>query len=753
MDRRTFGKNLSMIGLASLLPSSLRSAMPIASPHSESAAANLPPVSFNHRSYLIDGQPIYLHSGEFHYFRVPKSDWRRRMELFKQAGGNCIATYVPWLLHEPQEGKFVFGGEEGVTDLEGYLAVAREVGLYVIARPGPYQYSELIYDGLPRWLVENYPEIRAHNYEGKAFRTSSVSYLHPLFIAKVRTWFAQVCPILARHTVAQGGPIAFVQLDNEMTGIHVWFGGLDYNAETMGFGRTDGRYTRFLRTRYGDVGAVNESYKTGFASLEAVRPPSPSGPPASAEIRRRKDYWDFYLSTIAEYAQTLAGMIREHGIDVPLVHNSASPEMNADFLETVAALGPSFLLGSDHYYNLDQNWPQNNPTPQYALRVFYSLEMLRLMGFPSTVFELPGGSASDWPPATPEDLKACYWANLALGMKGSNYYIFTGGPNPPGAGVTTDLYDYGAAIGARGEVRPLYSVQKDFGLFLKERPWLVESEREHDCRLALDFEYARSDRYWPERGEFLVSNTDARDFFRRGALTTAFCASLSPILSDLRADDWTRDLKTPLVVVSSASMAASYQRKLVAFLQAGGRVLIAPVLPTLDENLNPCSVLKDFLGSPSISKCRQEYVRVTVAGVVNILNNGEVFFTEQAPPGAEIVGRDELTGSVIAWSRKTDTGGEAVFLGFRWLEAMREHERMLKALLERLGLNQKVECSNPNVWTSLRTHGPKSALFILNLLSAPMEARIRCRPGSQKAWLDTGTHNLPPMTVKYIEVA
>jgi len=68
------------------------------------------PITFDTRCYRVEGEPIYLYSGEFHYFRVPRRDWVERMRLLKETGGNCVATYVPWLLHEPEEGKFVFGG-------------------------------------------------------------------------------------------------------------------------------------------------------------------------------------------------------------------------------------------------------------------------------------------------------------------------------------------------------------------------------------------------------------------------------------------------------------------------------------------------------------------------------------------------------------------------------------------------------------------------------------------------------------------
>ena len=79
----------------------------------------------------------------------------------------------------------------------------------------------------------------------------------------MRSWYSQVCPLIARYSVSQGGPVAFTQFDNELTGIHVWFGSLDYNAETMGFGRPDGRYPRYLRERFGAIDRLNQAYETG----------------------------------------------------------------------------------------------------------------------------------------------------------------------------------------------------------------------------------------------------------------------------------------------------------------------------------------------------------------------------------------------------------------------------------------------------------------------------------------------------------
>jgi beta-galactosidase len=708
------------------------------------------PITFDDKRYYINGKPAFLYSGEFHYFRVPKKDWRRRMNLFREAGGNCIATYIPWLIHEPVEGRFEFGTEPGYLDLDGFFKTACSAGLYVIAKPGPYQYSELKYSGLPTWLYDHYLSLRAYNIAGKPLGTGVISYLHPLLMEKVRKWFDEVCPIIAQHTVKNGGSVAFVQLDNELVGIYEGFGSLDYNPETMGFGKKDGRYIKFLTQKYHDILSLNTAYGTDFYIFEEVKPVSSSSPKDTFSVRRVKDYFDFCLKVVAEYAECLTGMIREYGIDVPVVHNSPHPEMNGFFVETAEKLGKQFLLGSDHYYCLSQGWRQNNPTPQYAIHCFYSLEMLRLMGYPPTVYELPGGSMSDFPPITPDDALACYMSNLALGMKGSNFYIFTGGPNPPGAGITTDIYDYGAAISADGEIRPLYQVQKNFGDFLSTRSWLANANRIYDCRFALDFDYSRSRKYWKERGDYLFSNDEAWDFFKTGALTTAFCAGISPAICNLGADDWVNDILTPVVVVSSSGMATDKQERIVRFIKNGGNILIMPVLPSFDENLNPCTILSDFLGSPTLSIGDNLYCRINIAGVTNVLKNGDVFFTKQSPKGSMVIGEDELTGNSVAW-QINNRQGNAIFIGFNWYHSMREHERMLLGALKRIGFRQRVVCSNPNIWTSLHCDGERCILFMMNLFTSPFEAAISYFYGKDYKEYNLGKFAFAPMSVNFIE--
>ncbi len=712
--------------------------------------SNRMPLEFTGEYFTSGGKPLYLISGEFHYFRVPRSDWRSRMQLLKQAGGNCIATYIPWLIHEPTEGRFTFTGAD-MRDLEGFLKTAAEEGLYVIARPGPYQYSELLYDGLPQWLTEKYPQLRAKNIEGNDFRRASLSYMHPLFLEKVEKWFDAVCPIIRKYTILNGGPIAMVQLDNEVMGIHVWNGSLDYNPETMGFGKEDGRYSSFLKNKYLTIDSVNNAYETSFKNFAAVTPLPVIPYTSVSDIRRIKDYADFYFDLHAGYLAKLAFMVRRHDIRVPLSHNSANPDMNGMLKETVEKLGnKKFLLGTDNYYTLDQTWRQNNPTPQYAARTLLSLEMLRVWGYPPMVCELPAGSLSSWPPVTATDARACYWMHMAYGMKGFNLYIFTGGINPPGLGTTTDLYDYGAPVGPAGEIRPHYAVIKEIGGFIRKNPWFIQAERINDCWIGLNYDYSRAYHYMFKRGNFLFNNAEAWNMMTTGALTTALCANMSPAFLNLDSNNWTDDISRPLIVVSSDCMSKKIQQTLIAFIKKGGNLMITPVIPYLDENFNPCTDLLEYLGNPVIRHLSQvAFPRINVQQVKNIMS-ADAFYAVNIPPDAMILGKDDVTQNTICYKYSIKNAGTVIFLGINWLHAQQEHINMLSYLLEELGMDQRIICDNPSVWTSLRVSGDKHILFLMNLMSSPMEATVDCK--IEGKLFKAGIHKLKAMEVKYVLV-
>ena len=697
----------------------------------------LPSLTFDARSFLAGGRRIFLVSGEQHYFRVPREGWRDRMEKLKAAGAKCVATYVPWLLHEPDEGRYDFSTP--AYDFEHFLELCAEVGLWAIVRPGPYQYSELLNGGLPAWLAQDYPEIKAHRLDGRPFETSlfSVSYLHPVFLEKVRRWFDEVVPRLAAHQLTRGGAVAAVQLDNELMGIHEWFGSWDYHPEALGIGREDGRWREFLEARHGSLDAVNQAWGGRARCWAEALPIEKPLAGTRTEQRRLKDFHDFYFASCADYLGILAGWVRELGIEVPLIHNSAGPGMNAYFETVVKRLGQGFLFGADHYYNLGLDWGDGtHPTPKYASKIFYSMEMLRHFGMPPCILEMPGGSAMDFPPILGSDLECTYLANLAYGMKGYNIYVHAGGQNPPGAAdpdCGMAVYDYGAAISPTGELRELYHVQKHIADLIHAHSWLPGARRVADCRLGLVREYGRSIHYGDGKPELAVSNYAAWTLMRKGLMMTAFCASLSPEMTAMDDDDWVEDVATPLMLACGDALDRRIQERLVTFLERGGQLLLAPGLPSLDQDFTPCSVLANYLGAE-----------------VSPLSEGAPASVHR-PAAMQPVLFDPCTGTPLGWEMLLASGGKVILLERTWVMGRHWDATLLRDALRRLGCQPVVECDNPNLWTSLLSDGERCLLFLMNFFTGPLQATVSYRHLGSGTWTQTGAHTIPGVSVKVVE--
>ncbi len=168
-------------------------------------------IRYDGQCLTIDGQDTFIYSGSFHYFRCPKPLWRRRFEKIKAAGFNCVQTYIAWNVHENVMPKSLDDySHVDMTDFEDYLTMAREFGLYVLARPGPYICAEWDTGGFPQWLITKRPK----DYSGLWLRSDE-----PTFMAWSRHWYNAVCPVIARHQITRQpkgktGVIMF-QVENE----------------------------------------------------------------------------------------------------------------------------------------------------------------------------------------------------------------------------------------------------------------------------------------------------------------------------------------------------------------------------------------------------------------------------------------------------------------------------------------------------------------------------------------------------------
>lgn len=152
-------------------------------------------------SLLRDARRWMPVMGEFHYARVPAADWREELLKLKAGGIDLVASYVFWIHHEEIEGERDWSDDR---DLRRFVETARDAGLEVVVRLGPWCHGEVRNGGLPDWLVATF---------GDRARTDD-----PAYLAAVRRHFADIAARLDGLLWKQGGPVVGFQIENEFYG-------------------------------------------------------------------------------------------------------------------------------------------------------------------------------------------------------------------------------------------------------------------------------------------------------------------------------------------------------------------------------------------------------------------------------------------------------------------------------------------------------------------------------------------------------
>ncbi|CAE6453872.1 unnamed protein product [Rhizoctonia solani] len=177
--------------------------------HGNSSAA----VTFDQHSLLLDGKRVMVFSGEFHPWRLPSTPlWRDVLEKMKAAGFNAVSIYFHWGLSESKQGNLNFEGHRSVTR---FLDIAKDVGILVIVRPGPYINAETAGGGYPGWL-SNVPDTARSNGSD--------------FTAAWRPYIRAVAEYTAPYQYPDG-PVILVQSENEYS--------MDNPSDKTTYGHTD----------------------------------------------------------------------------------------------------------------------------------------------------------------------------------------------------------------------------------------------------------------------------------------------------------------------------------------------------------------------------------------------------------------------------------------------------------------------------------------------------------------------------------
>jgi beta-galactosidase GanA len=188
------------------------------------AAATTHQITFDAHSLMVDGNRLFVWSGEFHPFRLPSpSLWLDILQKMKSNGYNAVCMYFNWSYHSPASGVYDFAG---VRDMDLAMRMAADTGIYVLARPGPYINGEVNAGGFPGWLTRTAAKARTND---------------PVYLSAADQWLTAINGILVKHQLTDGGgTLLLYQIENEYASNVASSTGIDYMAHLYTKARSDG---------------------------------------------------------------------------------------------------------------------------------------------------------------------------------------------------------------------------------------------------------------------------------------------------------------------------------------------------------------------------------------------------------------------------------------------------------------------------------------------------------------------------------
>jgi len=154
---------------------------------------------YTNRFLRRDGKPWLPVMGEFHFSRCRPEFWEEELLKIQAGGVSIVSTYLIWIHHEEERGRFDF---TGCRDLRRFLQTAKNVGLSVFLRLGPWVHGEVRNGGFPDWLVRLGEEIRLRSDD-------------PGYLALVRAYWTRAAEQAAGLMWKDGGPVIGIQIENE----------------------------------------------------------------------------------------------------------------------------------------------------------------------------------------------------------------------------------------------------------------------------------------------------------------------------------------------------------------------------------------------------------------------------------------------------------------------------------------------------------------------------------------------------------
>ncbi len=397
-----------------------------------------PRVRLTRAGLVLGERELPLLAGAVHYWRLDPRHWRSALEGVRDLGLVLVDTYVPWSVHEVAPGEFDLTDGKPGLDVVRFLALAQEVGLHAIVRPGPHVNAELTGFGIPeRVLWDDACQARSPSGRRVVLPAPPLAFPVPshaseAFFAAVSEWYGAVGRVLG-PSCWPNGPIVLVQVDNEAAlyfrdGVY----DQDHHPDAVEHHRA------FLRSRYRTDDRLRAAHRAPTASLDTIRPPVRRDDDRRDLLRPHLDWALSQDVLVADSLRRFAEALRVSGFStVPFVHN-LPPAESATPLDPARVAATVDVVGIDCYHVASPS-----QRGEIARRVSAVAERCRAAGVPAFSCELGAGCVPFLPPLDDADNAFAALTALAYGLRGFNAYM----------AVDRDRW-IGAPLDRRGRRRP-----------------------------------------------------------------------------------------------------------------------------------------------------------------------------------------------------------------------------------------------------------------------------------------------------------
>lgn len=528
---------------------------------------------------VVDGVPRVLVTAEYPYYRDDPAVWADRLRAVRdELGIEVITCYVPWRHHQPEAGTApdFTGVTHPARDVTGFLALCHELGLRVVAKPGPFIHAEVSYGGLPDWVCPDAdpsiePLLDASGTpsrwgDGAATRTLPAPF-GPAFLARATQWLSAV----GKEVLTGAEAVIALQIANE--GIYT-SGALpltayDFSPSGVAF------YRDRLRAWYGTPERCNAVHGTSFEDWTQIEPPGAGA-----------DWGRFHAEYLAEVYRVWAQAV---GTDLPVMVNLNPPTV-PELDDWLARVRPE--LWGDISYGFT-NWMGVVSADRDA----HARYVIAAKRAPGPNLEENWGFSELYDPAYIDGATSFHQSLLAMAAGATGFNVYTGvatsgwapeldaahtGPYPDSAPIDAD----GAPTGKAPVVRALADFFAAHGNeFLECAP-----VRWHAFGLYLPYAgmAALSPSGGPQCGRVLLA---FHERMRARGLDYGLVDLENVTAEELAA-------YRTVTVPGGPFMHRRAQEVLAAYTAAGGRVLVEGPAPTLDEHRAPCALLTPSAAPP-----------------------------------------------------------------------------------------------------------------------------------------------------------